>query len=59
MWIIVEERLPEPGERVLVFCKDFGVQIGYINARGRWFLPGYGNTTEATHWQPLPEIPQE
>lgn len=62
-WISVEEidKLPEQGERVLIYSKDFGVQISWLNIRNLWVFPR-GVIEEAlqgtiTHWQELPTNP--
>lgn len=62
-WISVEEKLPEPGTRVIA---TDGVFVGEaIFARdSRW--SGYGGGilrdcigSVVTHWMPLPEAPEE
>ncbi len=70
-WISVEDRLPEPGTRVIVFdatIPDFPrtntkVVIGHLRGHDRpffinaWFAPdGLGHVT---HWMPLPPAPKE
>ena len=60
-WIPVEEKLPEVNQRVLVFSKEDGVNMGCF-AGGHSFrvrlwkdqmLPDL-----VTHWMPLPETPK-
>jgi hypothetical protein len=64
-WISVKDRLPKEGEHVLVATKfdepDFRggqrtVSIDKIQ-RGCWSLKWADETI--THWQPLPELPEE
>ena len=60
-WIPVTERLPKPGERVLMVLNNVAVFEGYTNSAGQWFKDGnkvtfvFGESTEVTHWMPLPE----
>ena len=58
-WISVEDRLPEPGERVLVTDGSF-VCEAYLNIINKWVRGG----TELffmrpSSWMPLPEPPGE
>ena len=62
-WISVLDRLPEPGERVLA---TNGVFVGeaWIGERSRWTRPtGFSWTallsSPVTHWQPMPEGPEQ
>lgn len=55
-WIPVTERLPENWEDVLVYYKS--VNIGYIDPEEDWFVYGYGDVDEVTHWCELPEPPE-
>ena len=50
-WISVEERLPEPGQRVLCHS-DVGSDriIAYLSIAS-------GFPSEVTHWMPLPPLP--
>lgn len=63
-WISVNERLPEPGERV-IFTTDSFVGEGYANSNGDWFRYGYNfpisvkTLGKVTHWQQLPESPNK
>lgn len=59
-WVKVSERLPEVGERVLVYNTVYGVQIGWLMFTGNWehytqMLKSENNT----HWQPLPTPPKD
>ena len=60
-WVSVEERLPEPGERVL--ATDFGfVGEFYINKRGKWQRYNVNCSEllmalDILYWMPLPAPP--
>lgn len=65
-WINIEDRLPEEGQRVIIYFKMTGIDImkyhdlegtedrimGKNLFTGRGFL-----TDDVTHWMPLPEPP--
>lgn len=55
-WISVEDRLPEPYEKVLVFG-DFdnivNYRVDYLDVYGIWI-----HSFHVTHWQYLPEPPK-
>lgn len=59
-WIPVSDRLPAPGERVLVACRNQkgiqNVNIGYFTSDG--VFHGMGSSARATHWMMLPEVPR-
>lgn len=59
-WVSVEERLPEPGERVIATDGAF-VGEGYMNCYGVWCRPNGMRwnmlDSEVTHWIPLPALP--
>lgn len=60
-WIRITERMPEIGQRVLVFEKDGvhggnPIDIEYRDYCGNW--EGQGIISGITHWMPLPEPPQ-
>jgi hypothetical protein len=68
-WISVKDRLPESGERVIVFvpdykevCCDYVYARKYADIKGndffRPFNSGYSCIRTATHWMPLPEPPE-
>lgn len=63
-WIPVSERMPEPFVSVLVQMPDEEpcptVREGYLTNKGTWYA-GYfeRETSEVTHWMPLPEPPKE
>ena len=62
-WIDVNERLPEIGERVLVYCRSQGVQIcykGFCDNSELWLM-AYDSSVaylNISHWMELPEPPQ-
>lgn len=65
-WIPVEERLPEPGEKVLAFWKygsETAVDFAYFmdgNMGERWRYKNWVAPPDAiTHWMYLPEAPME
>ena len=59
-WVSVEERLPEPGERVIATDGAF-VGEGYMDCYGVWCRPNGMRwnmlDSEVTHWIPLPALP--
>lgn len=61
-WISVEERLPEPGERVLTTDGAFVGEM-YINKRGKWQRYNVNDSSllmalDILWWMPLPEPPE-
>ena len=62
-WISVEDRLPEPGERVLATDCGFVGEF-YINKRGKWQRYNVNCSEllmalDILYWMPLPEMPKE
>jgi hypothetical protein len=55
-WIPVTERLPEPGQEVIVFSG--GVVEGTVFAYHFW-NKDFQSWQHITHWMPLPEPPKE
>lgn len=60
-WVSVEERLPEPGERVLATGCGFVGEF-YINKRGQWQRYNVNCSEllmalDILYWMPLPEPP--
>lgn len=56
-WVSVDERLPEPGERVLAADGSFVGEV-YMASNGTWFRHD-GFLLKIDHWMPLPEPPKE
>lgn len=62
-WVSVEERLPEPGERVLATDGGFVGEF-YINKRGQWQRYNVNCSEllmalDILYWMPLPKSPKE
>ena len=61
-WISVTDRLPVPGERVLMAFSGFLVTEGCINREGEWmrfeYPVGKVFDTGVTHWMPMPKPPE-
>lgn len=61
-WIPLTERYPEENKRVLLWCKEDGVNIGCYTGYGpfrvRLWEP-HIIPDRPTHWMPLPEPPKE
>ena len=62
-WISVDDRLPEPGERVLATDGGFVGEF-YINSQGQWQRYNVNNYSllmalDILWWMPLPEPPKE
>lgn len=67
-WVSVEDRLPEDGEKVLVFgkcrcskVKPYTNTAYYYDASNKpyWDMGCYKQDEVITHWMPLPEPPKE
>ena len=67
-WISVDERLPESGEFVLIYDKNEGQHIAWLdNTYRNKFTVGFGGNEEeyyhiydffqVTHWMPLADDP--
>lgn len=67
-WISVKKKLPEYNEIVIVGCKarrkdERWVCCGELNHNGKWYNQFQDSESDAeiypTHWQPLPNPPQQ
>lgn len=59
-WIPVSERLPENCKRVLVRMSNFyTVVASYFNGSDDWKNDCGEYCSNVTHWQPLPQPPEE
>ncbi len=59
-WISVNDRLPENCIEVLVYDTDCGIVIGWYDKEIGDFAADFISPLDAvTHWQPLPEKPQD
>lgn len=68
-WILVEERLPEEDDFVLVTVNGIynhitfsdAIELGELCSDGTWFIDGYPdwNNPNVVAWMPLPEPYQE
>lgn len=67
-WIPVTERLPEPGEPVLMawpFNGSYVVEVGFLDGTPppgyeiRWSDSRYNKGMEVRFWQPLPPPPTD
>ena len=55
VWVPISEKIPQDGERVLVFHDDYVVRIGVAeNGELRPAINKSGKVTAVTHWKPLP-----
>jgi hypothetical protein len=67
-WIKCSERLPEEGRRVIAYGRakiigEYGSGDPYVGeaylAHGQWNSYGFHSLSNVTHWQPLPNAPNE
>jgi hypothetical protein len=56
-WVSVEDRLPEYGDRYLVLLNNGGIHI--LTWVKHYWADGVDTITNVTHWQNLPESPNE
>lgn len=61
LWVSVKDRLPEPGQKVLVYLNMSGGGVwdtGYHMGGGEWTFTAWEAPNDAaTHWMPLPSPP--
>jgi|GEM_PF-5937700 len=57
-WIPVSERLSEGGENVMLTNGHYTGE-GYITIQGKYYMFKLRSEFQATHWQPLPAVPQD
>lgn len=65
-WILVSERLPEEGQKVIYYFKMVGIHIGRytkeIDDEGYEHNVFYGRDgfleDDVTHWMPFPDPPE-
>lgn len=57
-WIKCSERMPEDYTLVLLYDKCGEMWVGYRRRYGQFVCNGC-SIANITHWQPLPEPPQE
>lgn len=55
-WIKCSERMPEPHQPCLIWVKEEGVYVDW-GITGEHFANYH--RSDVSHWQPLPEPPQE
>ena len=58
-WISVEERLPDEGERVIIWHPDRTVSTSTFHFGRWWDRHGYHIGFRVVYWMPLPEPPKE
>ena len=59
-WISVKDRLPENDVEVMLYDTDCGIVLGWYDKEIGDFAADFISPLDAvTHWQPLPEKPQD
>jgi len=61
-WVSVEDRLPDSGQKVLIWCYNTVLVGNYIRSNHSFSLfkvSGNASLYHAFYWQPLPEAPAD
>ena len=65
-WIKCSERLPEEGQKIIIFMPNFingsWTETAFFGSNGSWCLSASIlsiEKTKITHWMPLPDPPEE
>ena len=67
-WISVEDRLPKDNKTQIIYSKEYGVIMAYLDLTNKYWWSEHDNGGEyyrnggqlwdVTHWQPLPDPPE-
>lgn len=56
-WVAVKDKLPSHQTDVITYSKEFEIRNGRCMQKGTWFVNGYSQLVEVTHWAELPKPP--
>ncbi len=56
-WVDVKDKLPSHQTDVITYSKEFEIRNGRCLKKGSWFVNGYNNVVNVTHWAELPKPP--
>lgn len=64
MWISVDDKLPEIGEKSIARDENNNFLMAFRNRCGDWLMdlphgPRVSYTPEITHWMPIPEFEEK